>query len=316
MTPTKLILVDGNALGFWAYTANRLSAGGRETQGVFNLIKKLRALLVEHPEARVLFTWDGDSWRKKANAAYKANREDTPESRKMRDGYRAQKPLMMRAVNYLGVRQLSARNLEADDLIAMMARKASASSRTMIVSGDRDLIQCVSPHVYWKDPKTDRTVTHHNFAEETGFNDTAAYIQGKALIGDTGDHLKGVDGVGEKCAQLLLAEFGDTLNAVMAIREGKPLPASLSRFNKKLTAFAGVLGEFASEGLQTYLANIQLMDLNAASVPKAEGLRNVEGLLSKARFAALCEELHFASILKQMDEWMAPFEAAAGPRKS
>lgn len=298
----RVLLIDGNAVGFWAYNSVKLSAGSVETQGVFIFVKKLRELLDTFPNATPIIAWDGKSWRETLYADYKGDRESNEKSIKMRDGYRAQRPMMQKAARLLGARQIVAANMEADDLIAMASREARADRRMMIISGDKDLLQLVGPHVSWTDPRSGRLVTHESFTEETGFADTRAYVQAKALIGGD-DNIKGVDGVGEKCAQALLAEYGTVEDAIVKLRRKPSLPAALSRFAKKLDAFVAEPGG----GVDIWLMNMKLMDLESSAIPKVEGFTDIRGKFSVEGFTQLCEALHFNSILQNMDEWLTPF---------
>ena len=323
MRDARLLLVDGNAVGFAAHSMNRLSSGSVETQAIFGFLGALRTLLVDHPYAKPLGFWDGKSWRKAECAEYKANREEKPEQVAVRDAYRAQRPYIARALASLGVTQARADNLEADDMIAIAVHALPSSVRATIVTGDKDLLQLVRPNVDWFDPigrkgrVGSRRLVFEAFAEETGFPNARAFVEAKALIGDTSDNLKGVDGIGDKAAALLIAHFGTVFDAVSKIRaEGEAaIPESLSRWRKKLMEFAGQMG-CTSDGIERFLRNYRLMSLEQHRIPKPVNSSTVPGRFDPAKFEELCQELQFLSILRQFDEWLRPFEIRARAKET
>ena len=105
----------------------KLSAGEMETQGIFTFVKKLRWILLEHPFSRVIVLWDGRSWRRELYPEYKANREKTKKQEDDRKAYYDQAQEMRTACRILGVRQLWAANLEADDLAYSLTKKLNSA---------------------------------------------------------------------------------------------------------------------------------------------------------------------------------------------
>lgn len=306
MKSPKFLLIDANSVGFAAFAARQLSAGNVETQGVFGSINMVRVFLQLYPTAKPIAFWDGRSWRKDRSVLYKANRDDNKQIAEMRARYKAQTPLIKEAFRLLGVTQISASNMEADDMIAKTSITLSQKFPCLIVSGDRDLIQLVGPNVAWEDCARRREmVTSHTFAEATGYETPTAYVQGKALMGDASDNLKGVDGIGEKAAPLILAEFGSVPTAVKMIRAGGEavIPPSLSRWRKHLMALA----EPNSSGYATFIENVRLMMLDPKFMPTPEGLSTSVNKFDAEGFTKFCEELTFLSILKKFDEWVEPY---------
>src|SRR5690606_33288085 len=116
-------------------------------------------------------------------------------------------------IEALGFPCFSARGYEADDLLATLADELSrAGDQVLIASGDRDLLQLVSPQVEvlflgqrGKPPK------RYDVAEvEKRFGippeRLPAYV---ALVGDTSDNIPKVKGIGPVAAQKLIAEHAD-----------------------------------------------------------------------------------------------------------
>jgi DNA polymerase-1 len=97
---------------------------------------------------------------------------------------------------------------EADDLIATLARKLERKGiETIIVSGDKDLMQLISSHVTMYDPMKDKTFQVAQVKERFGVApDKVVEVMG--LMGDTSDNIPGVPGIGPKTAGQLIEEFG------------------------------------------------------------------------------------------------------------
>ncbi|MDO5483570.1 MAG: 5'-3' exonuclease H3TH domain-containing protein, partial [Desulfovibrionaceae bacterium] len=105
-------------------------------------------------------------------------------------------------VEALGIRYEVSEGCEADDCIASLAARFSAEHPVIIVSGDKDLKQCLAPNVYMWDPGTreEKLLSEAQFRAESGI-DPAHWPDVQALIGDTSDNIPGVPGIGPKTAE-------------------------------------------------------------------------------------------------------------------
>jgi DNA polymerase-1 len=134
-------------------------------------------------------------------------------------------------------------SLEADDLLASYARgEAEAGGRALLLTGDRDMFQCVSDRVTVLYVRTGRQgaeeVTPEEVQRRYGIPPELVpdFI---ALRGDPSDGIPGAKGVGEKTAAELLRRHG-SLEAVLdgAIRESRPkLRVALLDAREELLAF-------------------------------------------------------------------------------
>ncbi|MDB4896851.1 MAG: polA, partial [Firmicutes bacterium] len=111
----------------------------------------------------------------------------------------------------LNVKWLQADGFEADDLLGTLSRQAADQGiDTLVVTGDRDALQLIDPHVnviFTK--KGISEVTRYDvdlLRAENGLS-PRQIIELKALMGDTSDNIPGVPGVGEKTAVKLLTEY-------------------------------------------------------------------------------------------------------------
>ena len=136
----------------------------------------------------------------------------------------------------------STEDLEADDLLGSLASvESEAGGDTLILTGDRDMYQCVS----------DRVHVMYLKQGTSGFEEVdAAEVQQRygippelvpdfiALRGDPSDSLPGAPGIGPKTAAELLARHGSLEGAIAAASQERPrVAAALTENADALRAF-------------------------------------------------------------------------------
>ena len=299
------ILVDANSLGHAAHQGTVLKVGDQETQAIFGVIKAARNFKMEYPGASLNFLWDGYSWRKKVSTEYKANRTSNAKLAEAAARYKTQVPIIKNALNLLGIPQVTAANLEADDLAGILSRRyVKAGEFVRMVSGDRDWWQLVQENCIWEDHRTDKIVTFRNFPEHSGYSDVTKFIQSKALQGDTSDNLKGVGMIGEKKATDLIEIWG-SVQWFLADpdREGTWGSKRDGKMPKAFNDFAAM-----EERIGKFYENMRLMSLQDGCIPAPENLQIDKGELNRDGFKQLCQELGFVSIYSNgFDQWIKPF---------
>lgn len=137
--------------------------------------------------------------------------------------------------------------VEADDIAAYICSKKSKYNLNQIwlISSDKDWDLLVKPGVSRFSYVTRKEITEENW--QTHYDCTQdEYISIKCLMGDSGDNVMGVSGVGPKRALQLVQDYGSCYDLIAA------LPIS-SKY-KYITA----LNEFGAENL---ILNYKLMDL-------------------------------------------------------
>ena len=140
---------------------------------------------------------------------YKANREAMPED------LSRQIPYIRRALVALRIPILEAEGFEADDVIGTLARKAAEQAHEVfIVSGDKDMMQLVTPHVKILNPQKDNLILDPDKVTETLGVPPDKVVDVMALRGDSVDNIPGAPGIGDKGSVELIREFG-TVEAVL-----------------------------------------------------------------------------------------------------
>ena len=140
---------------------------------------------------------------------YKAKREAMPED------LRRQIPYIRRALEALRIPILQAEGFEADDVIGTLAREAAEQHHEVfIVSGDKDMMQLVTPQVKILNPQKDNLILDPAKVTETLGVPPDKVIDVMALRGDSVDNIPGAPGIGDKGSVELIKEFG-TVEAVL-----------------------------------------------------------------------------------------------------
>lgn len=299
---------DGNSIchAAQARKSGKLYAGERETTAIFGGLMSVRKLLNQRLAARPIVLWDGRSWRHERFEDYKGNRTATAEQRAERAAYKAQRADIARGLHLLGLSQLLAGNMEADDLAAILTRKAlAAGDQVILVTGDKDWLQLVQPGVVWIDHKLDRKGTVESFQELTGFKTTKAFVDGKGLAGEAGDNVKPNTGVGEDTAVNLFQVFEDADHFLRTpIDEAKAL---YKAHHGKAMYHGAVKFHGCPQAQERFRWALELMDLSHPLIPAPTKISGTKAKVDVEKFRAFCAEFAFTSILSNFDAWIQPF---------
>ena len=226
-----VFLLDTMSFIFRAYHAMQRSRpmstrGGLPTAAIYvfvNMIKKLRQDFAPLYFAAVfdvsgevfrdararsmapLRKWNGktQSFDEVSYEGYKANRASMPED------LRRQIPYIRRALEALHIPILEAEGFEADDVIGTLARQAAEQQHEVfIVSGDKDMMQLVTPTVKILNPQKDNLILDPAKVVEVLGVPPEKVIDVMALRGDAVDNIPGAPGIGDKGSVELILEFG------------------------------------------------------------------------------------------------------------
>lgn len=226
----KLLLIDGNFLLFQSFYASYYpksmpimrAPDGTTTNGVHVFLQSLFKMIkfVKPSHLFVAFDAKGKTRRHELYEDYKAGRTKAPEI--IFEQFDAIKEIL----EEMNVKWFEKQGFEADDLIATLSTNNN-STKNIIFSKDKDLLQLVSPNISVLKTKKDKWNfqtydydTHLNFEETYSIRpDQVADFKG--LSGDQSDNLKGVTGVGLKTAVKLLSEYNTLENIYKNIENVK-----------------------------------------------------------------------------------------------
>ena len=205
---STLLLVDGHAYAYRAFHAIRNLSGpdGRATNAIFGFVKMLSRMKGVVKPSHLAVVWDGGLSRERMELLpeYKAQRPPMPDSLASQ---------IEEIIVFLGaarIRSFQQDGVEADDLIASLARMAVREGGDVVIaSADKDFFQLVSPSVGLLNPndKSDTIWAAAQVVAKTGV-EPAQVVDWLSLIGDSVDNIRGVPGVGPKTAADLLVRFG------------------------------------------------------------------------------------------------------------
>ncbi|WP_276122604.1 5'-3' exonuclease H3TH domain-containing protein [Pararhizobium qamdonense] len=306
----RYLLIDGMNITHAANNAKVLKVGETQVQAIYHFVKIVRKLVAAYPTAKPAVLWDGASWRYMDFPEYKANRkkDDTPSAIKaaeMKKVAENQIPAIKKAMQLLGMPQVRASNMEADDLAAIMGdRYVAKGGRVVLVSGDKDWVQVVNDKIIWLDPIRDRKIMKPADMESAlGYklDSFEAFVEMKCLAGDSGDGISGIGGIGEKGAIDFLNEYGSTTNFSNMLLDGTLDP---KRVPKKFRDFAE-----SEEKQMIFQRNRKLMDLRTKLRPDPINLKVDAGEPDIERFRTFCNRLMFRSITKELEPWISVFPA-------
>jgi DNA polymerase-1 len=218
-----LLLIDGHSLAFRAFYALPLesfqTSGGQHTNAIHGFLSMFLTILQNEKPTHVAVAFDISrySFRTAEYPDYKGTRGETPPE------FIGQVPLLQEALKAMNIVTIQKENFEADDILATLSTQgAAAGMHVLVVSGDRDTIQLVTPSVTLLYPSARgvaelKRYTPESVEERYGIRPDQ-YPDIAALTGETSDNLPGVDKVGEKTAVKWIQQYG-SLDEVLAHRD-------------------------------------------------------------------------------------------------
>jgi len=233
MEKPLLVLFDGNAIihrAYHAFQSSRapvrltVSKTGEVVSAVYGftqmLLKTLNDLKPTH--CAIAFDKKGPTFRHQLFDQYKAHRPPAPPE------LISQLGRVRQMVEAFRIPIFELDGYEADDILGTLSYQASQQDiDTVIITGDADAMQLVSPHVKVLYPEHRKS-----FSDATLFDEAAVtrkysvepeqIADLKGLAGDPSDNIPGVPGVGAKTAVKLLQQFGTVENIYDHIEEVTP----------------------------------------------------------------------------------------------
>lgn len=226
----KLLLIDGHSLlfrAFYGMPGSMTAPDGTPTNAVYGFLTILRKVVDEQNPQYLACAFDlsAPTFRHEEYPEYKGNRAPAPEE------FHRQVPLTKKILADMNIPVITCAGWEADDILGTLARQAGEKDvETVILSGDRDLLQLASDKCKIVLPKTrgGQTTYEHYSPDEVkkAFGVTPKdFIQLKALMGDSSDNVPGLPGVGPKTALKIMNEFGSIEAAHDRVEEIRPRKA-------------------------------------------------------------------------------------------
>lgn len=299
MDKKTFLIIDSHALihrAFHAFPPTLSNAKGEPTNAVYGFAGLLLDVLSKFTPTRVVAVFDshGPTVRSTEFTQYKANRAETDEL------LISQFPKVYDLIQMFDIPMVIQDGIEADDLIGTLDDKYSNDvMRTVIVTGDRDLLQLV-------DEDTFVYLAGHKFSESKLYDAEMVkekmgvapkYITDlKGLSGDTSDNIPGVAGIGAKGAADLINKYGTIEEIYAKIDQIEP------RYQKKL--IDGQEEAFLSKQLATIYKDI----------PISFNYEHTDfSVINRKKVINFFQEMQFRSLMSRLDKFFEIYNIAEDP---
>lgn len=204
----NIMLIDGLNMFIRSYIVNpTIDSKGNPIGGCMGFLKSLQKVVRMFQPDEVVICWDGQggSQRRKAqNKNYKSGRspvrfnrrmyELSPEEQEKNKAYQYMR--LLEYLNEMPVIQVVADNIEADDIIAILARSDHYAGKSkIIISSDKDFFQLCDSETQIYRPIQDTITTEETIVEEFGIHPNN-FALARAIAGDPSDNIAGIPRVG------------------------------------------------------------------------------------------------------------------------
>ena len=228
----NLLLVDGNNVAYrYIKRANYNSFGE-------DYIRTIESLGKSYGAARIIVCFDfGKSYyRINLHPEYKGTRKkpETDEEKKYYDEFFN---CLNKTIETLPIEYYKFRGVEADDLITFFTENTSDKfSHTWIISSDKDLYQLLRDDINIFNLFSRREITIDSLLEDSGCT-PEEFLLCRYIWGDSGDNIKGIEGIGEKRSQGLARKY-ETLDETI---KSLPIKGSRAKYITNLNAGKEIL---------------------------------------------------------------------------
>jgi 5'-3' exonuclease len=243
--PYDHLIIDGGGLAVtaWAVARDLPNARERVSQGVYTCVTILSSLSrLVAANAQVHMVWDGYDNRRfrRANHPWYKFGRGHGVNRQEVNAIREQLSTLLEAI---GIVQYRENGCEADDVVATLATAlAEGGERTLIFSDDKDYLQLIDDNIHLSRRSLQGIILSPEHCELSGTMYGLDYLYIKAIMGDPGDNVRGLERVGETSAKALIMEIPDIfsmieeedLGAIEWQRLQPPLRKAICRAGRKL----------------------------------------------------------------------------------
>lgn len=198
----NLLLIDGVNLAF------RYLQRKNYDDFSDDYIRTVTSLGKSYSAKRIICCFDSgaSAYRKAIFPEYKDNRK-VERTQEEQDRFTAFFNSLNDTIDALPCEHFKFKGIEADDVIAYFTKNLSQKyTHTWVVSSDRDLYQLLRDDVSIFNIYSKKEITVDSLLEDKGMT-PREYAFSRMIEGDTGDNIRGIDGIGPKRAAELVKEF-------------------------------------------------------------------------------------------------------------
>ncbi len=274
MSHGPTILIDGLSNFIRSFVVSPyMDTNGQRMGGCAGMVITVRKLINDFKAANVIVIWDGEGGSQRRKAIYKdykagrtvrLNRHDDDmavDPEEQLANMRMQLSVCKEYLGLLGIPQVRADSVEADDLIAYCAANLNQPGGAIIVTTDQDMLQLIreTKEPTDEEPQGLSEVRVYSPIKKVMF-DRKTFIStygilpenlriSKALTGDASDNIDGIRGFGVKTVA----------RSFPYLAERKATPADIM---ETALTLKGTLGKRLQEEKEKFLTNLTLVDLS------------------------------------------------------
>lgn len=287
-------VIDAHSLIYQVFHAipEMTSPSGQPVGAVYGFVRDMADLLAKKKPNYLFCVFDhsGDTFRNEIFADYKLHREEMPTD------LRPQIANTRRLLDALGIPSLAVPHVEADDVLATIARQTEQlGGECILVTSDKDCRQLITDKVRLYNIRKDQFLDAEGVLADWGIRPDQV-VDFQALWGDSIDNVPGIEGIGKKIASELLQKYGD-LEGVLA--HAWEITAKKRR-------------ESLIAGRETVLRSRELVRLRSDLPLKIDWESGRIGGMNPTAVAELCREFGF----RQLAQRLIPLVASEPPAES
>jgi 5'-3' exonuclease len=290
----KKLVIDGNNLlhrAFWAYKKNEVEFKEVSSYSVYVFLNILKSYVRLFDPSDIIVCWDYReeheiNKRKEILEEYKGTRPDNME-------VYSYMPFIIKILKSLGIRQMTPKSFEADDIMYWLCAK-KYPNQCILITTDTDMYQLIIPELsenIFYNPKRKQQINEVFLKQKFAVNDGYEFIIKKSLRGDIADNISGLKGI----RQTRIQEVIDCLGRDFDID-------SLCK--------SGILKE---EEMEVFMRNIDLMKLDKI-MNYPEEIAWYEKTIAekvcsdKEEFKSLIKKLELWNVYRKISEWFSAFQ--------
>lgn len=290
----KKLIIDGNNLlhrAYWAYKKNEVEYKEGSKYSVYVFLNILKSYVRLFEPSEIIVCWDyreenESNERKEILGDYKGTRPDHSEVYEFM-------PYIRQILSSLGVKQMTPRNFEADDIMFWLCAK-KYPNECILITTDTDMYQLIIPELsgnVFYNPKRKMQINEVFLKQKFAVNDGYEFIIKKSLRGDTADNISGVKGIRQTRIDAVIECLGRDFD-IESLRK------------------AEILKE---DEIELFERNIKLMKLDEimnhpSEIEWYEECISKKPNANKDDFKALIKRLELWNIYRKLNEWYSAFQ--------
>lgn len=290
----KKLIIDGNNLlhrAYWAYKKNEVEYKEGSQYSVYVFLNILKSYVRLFEPSEIIVCWDyreenESNERKGILEEYKGTRPDHAE-------VYIHMPSIRQILDSLGVKQMTPRNFEADDIMYWLCAK-KYPNQCILITTDTDMYQLIVPELnknVFYNPKRKMQINEVFLKQKFAVNDGYEFIVKKALRGDTADNISGVKGIRQARIENVIECLGRDFD-IEALRKSEILkPDELELFERNIKLMK-------LDEIMNHPSEIEWYEENIIKEVKA----------NKDDFKMLVKKLELWNIYRKANEWFSAFQ--------